>query len=158
MRAFELLTRIAFGVASMVLMLLACSLIFYALSGVWDSFRVPDRNIGTTALDAVGYTVIAIAVFDVGKYLLEEESIRSREMRNAAEARRSLTKFVSTIIIAVLLEALVTVFEVAKEDPRLMLYPTMLLFAGVLLMVGLGVFQHLSVTAETKVQDPKQDD
>ncbi len=158
MRAFEFLTRIAFGLASLVLMILAGALIFYACSGVWESFRVPDRSIGATALEAVGYTVIATAVFDVGKYLLEEEAIRGREMRNAGEARRSLTKFISTIIIAVLLEALVTVFEAGKEDPRLMIYPTMLLLAGGLLIVGLGVYQRLSADAEVKVRDPVEDD
>ncbi|WAJ29627.1 GNAT family acetyltransferase [Antarcticirhabdus aurantiaca] len=158
MRAFEILTRIAFGLASLVLMVLAGALIFYAGSGVWESFRVPDRSIGATALEAVGYTVIATAVFDVGKYLLEEEAIRGREMRNAGEARRSLTKFISTIIIAVLLEALVTVFEAGKEDPRLMIYPTMLLLAGGLLIVGLGVYQRLSADAEVKVRDPVEDD
>ncbi len=158
MRAFDVVTRVAFGVASIALMILACALIFYAGSGVWESFRVPDRSIGATALEAVGYTVIAIAVFDVGKYLLEEEAIRGREMRNAGEARRSLTKFISTIIIAVLLEALVTVFEAGKDDPRLMIYPTMLLVAGCLLIVGLGVYQRLSISAETKVQDPVEDE
>jgi hypothetical protein len=158
MRAFDLLTRAAFGVASIVLMLLACALIFYAGSGVWESFRVPDKDIGTTALEAVGYTVIAIAVFDVGKYLLEEEAIRGREMRNTGEARRSLTKFISTIIIAVLLESLVTVFEAGKEDPRLMIYPTMLLLSGALLIVGLGLYQRLSVSAEAMIRDPKEEE
>lgn len=157
MRAFDILTRVAFGIASVVLMLLACALIVYAGIGVWESVRVPDRDIGKTALEAVGYTVIAIAVFDVGKYLLEEEAIRGREMRNAGEARRSLTKFISTIIIAVLLEALVTVFESGKEDPRLMIYPTLLLLAGVALIVGLGVYQRLSVSAEAEVRDPVED-
>lgn len=158
MQAFDVVTRIAFAVASVVLMLLACALIAYAGFGVWDSFRVPDRSIGATALEAVGYTVIAIAVFDVGKYLLEEEAIRGREMRDAGEARRSLTKFVSTIIIAVLLEALVTVFESGKEDPRLMVYPTALLVAGCLLIVSLGVYQRLSSSTEAKVRDPVEND
>ena len=157
MRAFEFLTRAAFGLASIVLMLLACGLIFYAMSGVWTSYQRPDRDVGVALLEAVGYVVIAIAVFDVGKYLLEEEAIRGREMRNAGEARRSLTKFISTIVIAVLLEAVVTVFQAGKEDMPRMLYPTLLLFVGVLLFVGLGLYQRLSVSAESEVDDPKEE-
>ncbi|KQT88452.1 hypothetical protein [Aurantimonas sp. Leaf443] len=157
MRVFDFLTRFAFGVASLVLMILACALIYYAGYGVWQSFSMTDRDIGSTALEAVGYTVIAIAVFDVGKYLLEEEAIRGREMRNPGEARRSLTKFISTIIIAILLEALVTVFESGKEDPRLMVYPTLLLLAGVVLIVALGVYQRLSVSAEREGRDPPEE-
>ncbi|WP_152046287.1 GNAT family acetyltransferase [Aureimonas psammosilenae] len=158
MRAFEILTRAAFGLASVVLMLLACGLIVYAVGGVWGSFGTPDRDVGTALLEAVGYTVIAIAVFDVGKYLLEEEAIRGREMRNAGEARRSLTKFISTIVIAVLLEAIVTVFEAGKEDATRMLYPTLLLLVGVLLFVGLGVYQRLSVSAEAEAEDPPEEE
>ncbi|KQT44524.1 GNAT family acetyltransferase [Aureimonas sp. Leaf454] len=156
MRSFELVTRAAFGIASLVLMLLACGLIVYGVSDVWRSYRAPDLDVGVALLGAVGYTVIAIAVFDVGKYLLEEEAIRGREMRHAGEARRSLTKFVSTIVIAVLLEAVVTVFQAGKMEIPLMLYPTFLLLVGVLLLVGLGVYQRLSVSAEGDV-DPKEE-
>ena len=104
------------------------------------------QNFQTSGYTAVGYTIISIAVFDVAKYLLEEEAIRAREMRHAGEARRSLTKFISTIAIAVFLEALVSVFEAAKQDMRMMLYPTLLLFGGISLVVGLGVYQRLSAS------------
>ena len=81
-------------------------------------------------LEAVGYTVIAIAVFDVGKYLIEEEAIRGGEMRRAGEARRSMTKFMSTIAIAVFLESLVAVFAASKTEVSDMIYPTFLLLAA----------------------------
>lgn len=158
MRAFDLFTRAAFGLASLILMLLACGLIVYAVDGVWKSYNAADLDVGSSLLEAVGFTVIAIAVFDVGKYLLEEEAIRGREMRSAGEARRSLTKFISTIVIAVLLEAVVTVFQAGKEAMPLMLYPTLLLFVGVLLLVGLGVYQRLSVSVESEVSDPPEDE
>lgn len=151
MRLFDLVTRAAFGLASVVLMLLAFALIIYAGMQVTGAYRQQDADLGSTLLEAVGYTVIAIAVFDVGKYLLEEEAIRAREMRHAGEARRSMTKFISTIAIAVFLESLVAVFEASKTDVRTMIYPTLLLFGGVALMVGLGVYQRLSATVEKDV-------
>jgi len=150
---FDRVTRIAFGVASAFLMLLALGLIAYAAYEVVRGLLTYSANIGTTLLEAVGYTVIAIAVFDVGKYLLEEEAIRAREMRQAAEARRSLTKFISTIAIAVFLEGLVTVFEVGKKDVPMMIYPTLLLFTGVMLVIGLGIYQRLSATVENETSD-----
>ena len=115
----------------------------------WDThsgFR--NSAVGGALLEAVGYTVIAIAVFDVGKYLLEEEAIRGREMRKADEARRSMTKFMSTIAIAVFLELLVAVFAASKDNISDMIYPTLLLLSGVALVVGLGVYQRLSVEVE----------
>jgi hypothetical protein len=150
---FERVTRIAFGVASAFLMLLAFGLIAYAAYEVVEDLLTYSADIGTTLLEAVGYTVIAIAVFDVGKYLLEEEAIRAREMRRADEARRSLTKFISTIAIAVFLEGLVAVFEAGKKDVPMMIYPTLLLFTGVMLVVGLGIYQRLSASVENEISD-----
>lgn len=148
---FELITRIVFAIASIVLMLLAAALIVYAGVQVTIAYRQPDTQVGSALLEAVGYTVIAIAVFDVGKYLLEEESIRAREMRQAGEARRSMTKFVTTIAVAIFLESLVTVFEASKADISTMIYPTFLLLGGVALLVGLGVYQRLSLTVESEM-------
>jgi hypothetical protein len=162
MRLLDMMARAVFGFASLILILLAGALICYAAWGVVSAFGQSAENLGSTLLEAVGYTIIAIAVFDVGKYLLEEEAIRARELRHAGEARRSLTKFISTIAIAVFLEALVSVFEASKEDMSMMLYPTLLMFVGVTLIVGLGVFQRLSILVEMETggprQEPKTDD
>jgi len=106
----------------------------------------------TALLGAVGYVIIAIAVFDVAKFLIEEEVVQSREKQTASEARLSLTKFISTIAIAVFLEALVTVFRVSTDNVAEMLYPTFLLVAGTLLVLGLGAFQRLSAAVEERVE------
>jgi uncharacterized membrane protein YczE len=151
MGLFDLLIRIAFGIAGTALMLLAGGLIGFAGLQLFGLAGITDRSTGSALLEAVGYTVIAIAVFDVGKYIVEEEVIRAREMRQAGEARRSITKFLSTIVIAVFLEALVAVFEAGKTDIATMLYPTFLLIGGVALIVGLGLYQRLSVVAEKEV-------
>ncbi|WP_295186430.1 hypothetical protein [uncultured Brevundimonas sp.] len=45
------------------------------------------------------------------------------------------------------------VFKTAREDVAQLLYPTALLIASVLVLVGLGVFQRLSATVEEKVGD-----
>ena len=100
-----------------------------------------------------------MAVFDVAKYFVEEEVIRGREMRLASEARRSLTKFISTIAIAVFIEALVMVFRAGQPGRRLMLYPAAILLPGVLIILGLGLYQRLSADVEGRVdaKDRAQD-
>ena len=128
------------------------TLIVFAVFQVGHAFRQPEIAIGTTLLDAVGYVIIAIAVFDVAKYLLEEEVVRARDMSSPGEARRSMTKFLSVIVIAVFLEALVAVFQTGKEKVELMLYPTLLLIAGVVLIVGLGAYQRLSASVEQQLR------
>ena len=158
MKVFQLIARAVFSVISLVLMILAGGLIVYAGMQLWEVFGAPESDIGSSLLDAVGYTVIAIAVFEVAKYILEEEVLDPTEMRHTGEARRSMTKFISTIAIAVFLEALVTVFAASKErQMEQMLYPTLLLFGGIALVVGLGVYQRLSVSAERESEDPPEE-
>jgi heme A synthase len=140
-------SRILFGVAGTALMLLAAALVGYG------GYRIiqPNQRLDFAMLDAIGYVVIAIAVFDVAKYLIEEEVIREREMRRAGEARRSLTRFVATIIIITFLEAVLLIFKVSREDVPNLVYPALLLFAGVALLLGLGVFQVMSAKVEQDV-------
>src|SRR3954462_15157239 len=140
----QMLSRVVFGFAALVLMLFALGLI---LQGVWysaSSMWAAGTQDKIALLGAIGYVIIAIAVFDVAKFLVEEEVVQGREKQTASEVRLSLTKFISTIAIAVFLEALVTVFRVSTEHVADMLYPTFLLVAGTLLVLGLGVFHSLT--------------
>lgn len=148
-----ILNRLVFGAASLLLLLLAMGLVWLGLGDAWEAIRSPDQSGVDAILDVLGYVIVAIAVFDVAKYLFEDEVRRGSERRSAAEARRSLTKFLSTIIIAIFLEALVVVFKTAREDVALLVYPTALLIAAVVVLVGLGAYQRFSATVEEKVGD-----
>lgn len=151
-QAMDYISRSVFALASLVLMLIALGLSFYsagligvALAGSWS-------DAGHRLLESIGYVVIAMAVFDVAKYFVEEEVIRGREMRLASEARRSLTKFISTISIAVFIEGLVLVFRQSGQDVALVLYPSAILVTGVAIIVGLGIYQRLSADVEAQVE------
>lgn len=144
-------SRLMFGLAGIVLMLLAAGLIGLGCWRLLSAVLTPGGPIEDTLLAAVGYVIIAIAVFDVAKFLIEEEVLNGRERRIASEARRSLTKFISTIAIAVFLEALVIVFRVSSSQVSDLLYPTALLVSGTLLILGLGLYQRLSATVESQV-------
>jgi hypothetical protein len=148
---FESATRLIFGLIAAVLALFALLMTVYGIGeavrgiSIWEDF-------GQGVLRGVGFIVVAVAVFEVAKYLVEEEVMRNREMHSAAEARRSLTKFVSTISIAVFLEGLVTVFRVSQESVSLLLYPAAIMVTGTILILGLGLYQRMSVTVEREVE------
>jgi len=148
----DLLSRIAFGVASLVLIALSLALVVNGALTVFAGLTSSWADASDALLSAIGYVVISIAVFDVAKYFIEEEVIRGREMRLSSEARRSLTKFISTITIAVFIEALVTAFRVSKQDVEKLMYPTALLLTAILIVVGLGLYQRLSADVEQKVE------
>lgn len=149
----EFVSRGVFGLASAVLMLIALALSVYSASLIFTAFGAGWDEAGPALLGAIGYVVIAMAVFDVAKYFVEEEVIRGREMRLASEARRSLTKFMSTIVIAVFIEALVMVFREGSKDITMVLYPAAILFIGILIILGLGLYQRLSADVEEQVDE-----
>jgi hypothetical protein len=148
----QIVSRLVFGFAALVLMLFALGLILQGVYYSAASMLAAGAQDKTALLGAVGYVIIAIAVFDVAKFLIEGEVVQSHEKQTASEARLSLTKFISTIAIAVFLGALVTVFRVSTDNVAEMLYPTFLLVAGTLLVLGLGMFQRLSAAVEERVE------
>jgi hypothetical protein len=150
-RLIEAFSRIAFASASVMLMAMSLGLVIFGGIQVYFGITGSLGDASAALLASIGYVVISVAVFDVAKYFIQEEVIRAREMRSAAEARRSLTKFISTISIAVFIEALVLVFRVSKENISDLPYPTALLLIAILIVVGLGVYQHLSADVEEKV-------
>jgi hypothetical protein len=95
-------------------------------------------------LDSAGIVIIGFALVETSRFIAEEEIIRRRELRSAVEARRSLTKFITIIVIAASLEALVMVFEASRTQLERSIYPASLLVAAMLALVALGAFQWLS--------------
>ena len=152
----EMLSRFAFASASLVLMAMSLALVVYGVFEVVSVGFTSWMDAGGVLLAAIGYVVIAMAVFDLAKYFIEEEVIRGREMRDATEARRSLTKFVSTISIAVFIEGLVLVFQASRDDLSKMVYPTALLLTAILIVVGLGAFQRLSAAVDDKSESHRK--
>ena len=102
-------------------------------------------------VNSLSYLILSLAVFDVAHYVFDEEVRRGREMRKASETRRSITKFVTVILIAVLMDALVALSKAGQGPLDQLIYPVVLIGGGVVLLLSLGVFQRLSATVEEKV-------
>ncbi len=137
------LGRAAYGLISLSFGLISLAMIGVAIWGIGISIH--EKTLLVTALlDAIGLIVIGMAVFDVAKFLAEEEVFKAVDVKSPAKQRATLIKFLVIIAIAVTLEALVFVFDAGKKDISLLIYPTFLLIAAVLLVVSLGVYQKLS--------------
>ncbi len=111
-----------------------------------------------TMLDGIGLVIISVAVADVAKFLFEEEVISDRELRRPAEARGSLTKFMTIIIIALSLESLVLIIKTSRDHISEIVYPALLVLVAVVAMVGLGLFQKLSQNTTAVVPDLSGDE
>jgi hypothetical protein len=143
-RVFEWLSRLLFVMVALALCALALSLV---ISGAWQLVRgALGGAVGIyNLMNGVGLLIVSLAIVDVAKFVVEENVVRERELRSPAEALRSLTKFMTIIIIALSLEGVVGIFEAGREKNfAAMVYPTIVAASAVLALVGLGAFQFLS--------------
>ena len=113
-RGFDWLARVLFVLVALALFTLAISLV---ISGGWQLVRGAfGGQIGIyNLMNGVGLLIVSLAIADVAKFVVEEYVVRDREMRSPAEALRSLTKFMTIIIIALSLEGVVGIFEAGRE-------------------------------------------
>jgi hypothetical protein len=112
-------------------------------------------------LESVSLVVISVAIIDVAKYILEEEVLRDRELREPAEAREAITKFIVVIALVIAIESIVFIFNLGHSEPQGLIYPSLLLVVFVGMIVGLGVYQRLSLGGEQQLRDmrrPEPDD
>ena len=141
------LANAMYGLAAATLAGLALAFILAAIGKIAVEIVSGQPTI-TALLEAVSATVVSLAIFDVAKYIFEEEIMRERELRSSKEARQTLTKFLTIAIIAVTMEAIIAVFVSSKDDVRTLLYPAGLLFVVGFLVFVLGSFQRTSRLAE----------
>ncbi len=143
-RAFEGLARLLFILVTLALFGLALALV---ASGVWQlvSGGLQGQAGIHDLMNGVGLLIVALAIGDVAKFVFEESIVRERELHAPAKALRSLTKFMTIIIIALSLEGLVGIFEAGRHERyEQMLYPMLVMVSAILALVGLGGFQYLS--------------
>ncbi|MBA3562656.1 MAG: hypothetical protein H0W33_01320 [Gammaproteobacteria bacterium] len=156
-RLFEGIAKGIYLFAALALVVLAVSTIVAAVWLVGAQVLSGESSINT-ALNSIGLIILSVAVVNVAKFILEEEILRERELRSPREVRLSLTKFMTIIIVATSLEALVIVFETKEGNVRELIYPTFLMAVGVLALVGLGLFQWLSRHAGSIEQATQADE
>ncbi|WP_024851906.1 hypothetical protein [Hydrogenovibrio kuenenii] len=144
--------------SALSLFAIAVMIMGWSVSEVFDQLfnaNLQKSEFVAIMLQAVGAIVIAIAIIDVSKYMIEEEILRDKELRSPREARETMTKVIVIISIAVGIEGLVYIFKAGSKDITLLPYPAVLLVVSVVLIVGLGMFQKLSLSTEKSVREPK---
>jgi len=104
-------------------------------------------------LQSVGAIIISAAIIDVAQYMMEEEVFLNKELRDPEEARRTITKIIVIITIAVSIEGLVYIFKAGTNDLTLLLYPALLIVVSALLIMALVVYQKLSATLEKAAKE-----
>lgn len=79
---------------------------------------------------------------------VSKEYTNSEEGNIYRDIRRTITRFVGTVAIALVLEGLIMIIKYSQLDMAgNLIYPILVIIAAAILLVGLGVFLHLSKTS-----------
>ncbi|MEO5702283.1 MAG: PDC sensor domain-containing protein [Gammaproteobacteria bacterium] len=95
------------------------------------------------------FLTLALAIFDLGKTILEEEVLMQKDIRRHSSTRRTITRFIAAILIAVSIEALMLMFKGALNNGVETLQGVWMMLTAVGLLVGLGLYVYCGARAET---------
>ncbi len=105
---------------------------------------------------AIIFLTLALAVFDLGKTTLEEEVLMHKDIFRHSSTRRTITRFIAAILIAISIESLLLMFKGALGDGEQLVEAVWMMFAAIGLMVGLGVYVYLGAKAEAILNNQRQ--
>lgn len=143
-KEFNFVSKGFYFIAGSVMILLAVFTIGYSLfEFVQSVFFKAGLSIESIFKPVIALT-LGLAIFDLAKTLLEQEVVFKNYSKTSKAEYKVLTKFLITIIIALLIESLMVVFKIAIDDYSLMINAVYLILGVSVLIVSLAVFIYLS--------------
>lgn len=137
---------IVFGLFSVAFLLL-----YLAAKECWlviHPLLTNDKN-KLLPFGVVIYLTLALAIFDLGKTTLEEEVLLYKDILRHSSTRRTITRFIAAIIIAVSIEALLMIFKSAlKESGEHIIQAVWVILAAGFLLLSLAVYIYLGSKSE----------
>ncbi|QCU90068.1 hypothetical protein [Thiomicrorhabdus sediminis] len=130
------------------------SLMFFSIMSIGYAFYdyiLQLRNPAEYTLESVFKPIIALtmglAIFDLAKTILEREVVY-KDYSDKKDEARLLSKFLTAIIVALSIEALMVVFKFALHDPTQMLSALYLIIGIAVIIVSLAYFTSVSSQKE----------
>jgi hypothetical protein len=140
---------------SIIILFFVCcglALIFFAAVELWHGLNpgesLPLRGRFNSILEGIGLLTIALVALELGQTILEEEVQRKVHVSAPTRVRRFLSRFMVVVVVALSIECLVTVFELAHEDPSRLPQAAAIGIAAGVLLASWGVFIKLNKSAE----------
>ncbi|WP_434931133.1 PDC sensor domain-containing protein [Shewanella sp. HL-SH5] len=138
------------------LFVLVSVLMWTVVSDIYRLLSEPAQNDPLLPFGIIIFLTLALAIFDLGKTILEEEVLMHKDIFRHSSTRRTITRFISTILIAISIEALLTMFKASLGEKQYIEPAIMMMLAVVGLLVGLGIYVYLGARAEQLLTQNQQ--
>lgn len=99
-------------------------------------------------LECVGLLTIAVASFELGQTVLEEEVQREASTSTPTRVRRFLSRFMVVVVVSLSIECLVSAFQSLHGHPELLPHAGVIGLCAAGLLVAWGTFVRLNIPAE----------
>lgn len=138
---FENFSRLVYALISLALFAITAVLFVLGIKSIiWAPFgalNVADMFESTIVL------TLALALFDLVKAIFDEE-VLGKSAKEDSGVSRTMVRFLSSIIIALAIEALMLVFKFAITSPEQIIYAVWLISGVSLLLIALSVYLYMS--------------
>lgn len=126
--------------------LLIVALLLVILAGQQFSSGLADgKELINLFVQAINTVIISLAIFELGIGIGQEYCFHEDDANPYAVVRRTIARFVGTVCIALVLEALIMIIKYSQlELAGNLYYPVGILIGASVLLMGMGVFLHLT--------------
>ncbi|QBE62423.1 hypothetical protein [Pseudoduganella lutea] len=119
--------------------------LWHALTAVIEA-ETPPRFV--RVLECVGLLTIAVASFELGQTVLEEEVQREASISTPTRVRRFLSRFLVVVVVSLSIECLVSAFQSLHGHPELLPHAGVIGLCAAGLLVAWAIFIRLNIGAE----------
>lgn len=153
---FEPLFKTIYSVIALGLFLVVGMLLYSGFTELFIMFQEPSHSESIRPFSAIIFITLGLAIFDLAKTTLEEEVLMHKDIFRHSSTRRTITRFMAAIMIAVSIEALLLMFKSAIGEGDFLTSATWMMLSAVALMVGLGLYVYLGAKAERELIEVKR--
>ena len=132
---------------TLALTFLSLALLLIGLAGFQFVTGISEGNeIVNVLIKSINTSVIALAIFELGIGIGKEYGKHTEEEDNTfMVVRRTITRFVGTVSIALVLEGLIMIIKYSQLDlAGNLYYPVGILISASVLLAGMGLFLNLT--------------
>lgn len=145
MRQYKTLIALLF---SSIFHIISLSLIFYSVfifvHGIWTT----EHDLISLIVKSINTLIISLAMYELGVGVGKEYTADEEGENIFQNMRRTITRFVGTVSIALVLESLIMIIKYSQlELAGNLYYPVSILTSCSFLLISLGLFLRLTSSA-----------
>lgn len=133
-------TRYFYALFGFLLAAFSVALIIYAVYIVWEVIITNDKELLSGLFRSIIALTLGLAIFDLAKTVLEHEVFYKSLSRKNNLENRLLARFLTSIIIALSIEALMVVFKISLSDYSQMIHAFYLIAGVGIMIISLSLF------------------